>query len=43
MEIGVKKTGALFVAQFCSRAPHYIELDQKCPQIEGFINALSQV
>ena len=39
MEIGVKKLGPFLGPQFCSRAPDYIKMDQKCPQIEGFINA----
>ena len=43
MEIGVKKLGPFLGPQFCSRAPDYIKMDQKCPQIEGFINALCQV
>ena len=43
MEIGVKKLGPFLGPQFCSRAPDYIKMDQKCPQIEGFINACMTV
>ena len=43
MEIGVKKLGPFLGPQFCSRAPDYIKMDQKCPQIEGFINAIGHV